>query len=111
MTRLGRSRKVGGFTLVELLVVIGIIAIMIAILVPTLSRARASARQTICLSNLKQVTTAFLMYVHDNGKGKTMAVYNSSWNDGGVNVGRHWWHPLIKYWGQKASGLQIVANY
>ena len=54
-----------GFTLIELLVVIAIIAILAAILFPVFARAREKARQTSCLSNLKQVGTAMLMYVQD----------------------------------------------
>lgn len=55
----------GGFTLIELLVVIAIIAILAAILFPVFARAREKARQTSCLSNLKQLGTAFMMYVQD----------------------------------------------
>ncbi len=54
-----------GFTLIELLVVIAIIAILAAILFPVFARAREKARQTSCLSNLKQIGTAMLMYVQD----------------------------------------------
>jgi prepilin-type N-terminal cleavage/methylation domain-containing protein/prepilin-type processing-associated H-X9-DG protein len=54
-----------GFTLIELLVVIAIIAILAAILFPVFSRAREQARKTACLSNLKQVGTALMMYVQD----------------------------------------------
>lgn len=55
-----------GFTLIELLVVIAIIAILAAILFPVFAQAREKARQTACLSNLKQIGTAFQMYTQDN---------------------------------------------
>ena len=54
-----------GFTLIELLVVIAIIAILAAILFPVFARAREKARQTSCLSNLKQIALANLMYAQD----------------------------------------------
>jgi len=54
-----------GFTLIELLVVIAIIAILAAILFPVFARAREKARQTSCLSNIKQLTLANLMYAQD----------------------------------------------
>jgi len=53
------------FTLIELLVVIAIIAILAAILFPVFAQARESARQTVCLSNIKQVGLAATMYVQD----------------------------------------------
>ncbi len=54
-----------GFTLIELLVVIAIIAILAAILFPVFARAREKARQSSCMSNLKQMGLAFLMYAQD----------------------------------------------
>src|SRR5438128_1326179 len=54
-----------GFTLIELLVVIAIIAILAAILFPVFAQAREKARATMCVSNLKQMGSAFVMYVQD----------------------------------------------
>jgi prepilin-type N-terminal cleavage/methylation domain-containing protein len=59
-----RSRR--GFTLVELLVVIGIIALLIAILMPALQRARDQAMRTQCMSNVRQLTIGWLQYASEN---------------------------------------------
>jgi prepilin-type N-terminal cleavage/methylation domain-containing protein len=58
-------RKHHGFTLIELLVVIAIIAILAAILFPVFARAREAARKATCLSNLKQIALAAIMYAQD----------------------------------------------
>jgi prepilin-type N-terminal cleavage/methylation domain-containing protein/prepilin-type processing-associated H-X9-DG protein len=54
------------FTLIELLVAIGIIAILAAMLMPALGKAREKAWQAECVNNLKQLTTAFMIYMSDN---------------------------------------------
>jgi prepilin-type processing-associated H-X9-DG protein/prepilin-type N-terminal cleavage/methylation domain-containing protein len=68
-----------GFTLVELLVVIGIIAVLIGILLPALSRARERGNQVKCMANLKQIGLAMQIYTNDNkGMLPYGAVFNGS---------------------------------
>ena len=59
-------KKRKGFTLVELLVVISIIALLVSILMPSLSKARESAKRTVCLSNFRSMQTVWLLYSMDN---------------------------------------------
>ncbi|MBC8101673.1 MAG: DUF1559 domain-containing protein [Cytophagales bacterium] len=72
-----------GFTLIELLVVIAIIAILAAILFPVFAQARAKARQTACLSNMKQMGTAAMMYTQDYDEALIPSwIGESGWGDG-----------------------------
>ncbi len=86
-----------GFTLIELLVVIAIIAILAAILFPVFARAREKARQTSCLSNVKQLGLGIMMYVQDYDE--RMPVFEPAW---GVTpspaiTGCSWWQGVYPY--------------
>jgi prepilin-type N-terminal cleavage/methylation domain-containing protein len=71
-THLCVARGGRGFTLVELLVVIGIIAVLISLLLPALNRARQAAKSAICLSNLRQSGVGLMLYANDNDNRITM---------------------------------------
>jgi prepilin-type N-terminal cleavage/methylation domain-containing protein/prepilin-type processing-associated H-X9-DG protein len=81
-TRTSRRR---GFTLVELLVVIGIIALLVSILLPVLSNARKTANDTQCASNMRQLCTALVMYANEF-KGKFPP------NIGSSGPAVQWWY-------------------
>lgn len=74
-----------GFTLIELLVVIAIIAILAAILFPVFAQARESARQTGCVNNIKQLTTAWMMYAQDYDEMVVQLVKGGATGHGAIN--------------------------
>jgi prepilin-type N-terminal cleavage/methylation domain-containing protein len=76
-----RRRKQAGFTLIELLVVIAIIAILAAILFPVFARARAKAKQSACLSNMKQMALGWMQYTQDYDE--TTPIYHYYYADAG----------------------------
>ena len=82
------NKNLNGFTLVELLVVISVIAMLLSILMPSLSKARDSARAIVCSSNLKNIGLATLTYLADNnGKYPAAFIYDSA----GVYGERKFW--------------------
>jgi prepilin-type N-terminal cleavage/methylation domain-containing protein len=69
-----------GFSLVELLVVISIIAVLAALLFPVFQKAKSSAQASVCLSNFKQISQATLLYTGDNDDGLLPSTYNADRN-------------------------------
>jgi prepilin-type N-terminal cleavage/methylation domain-containing protein/prepilin-type processing-associated H-X9-DG protein len=82
-----------GFTLIELLVVIAIIAILAAILFPVFAKAREKARQTSCLSNLKQLTLGALQYSQDYDEKQVS--YRVASTSPGCQL--NWWNQITPY--------------
>lgn len=90
-----RRSLTGGFTLVELLVVIGIIALLVAVLLPALQKARGAAATVQCASNMKQIAQAQLLYANDN-KGRLMPAYVYSANNTIYPKGWYWPNELVR---------------
>ena len=99
-------RKVRGFTLVELLVVIAIIAILAAILFPVFARAKNMARQTACLSNLKQIGSSIGLYMGDNDDRFPYAVDAADKYAPQIWSGHPEWQAQIPYMPMMHEALQ-----
>lgn len=91
---LNLSSRRRGFTLMELLVVSGIVAVLAAILFPVLSRSKEKARQTSCTSNLRQLVIASKLYEHDHaGFWVPYVGHQKPWN-GECGPGQYW-HGIV----------------
>jgi type II secretory pathway pseudopilin PulG len=109
------TRPAAAFTLVELLVVIGIIALLISILLPTLGRANEAAKRTQCLSNMRELGNALRIYAVENDDCCPIGGIAAAPSTGtaGVNPDMQYGFTYTVYWrgpsGQGIAGLGLLA--
>lgn len=92
------SKRTAGFTLIEVLVVVAILALLVGILLPSLSRARQQGKAAVCLSNMRQLGMAVIMYAH---KYDGYSVDYGLSHGGSVDKDRTWYETLEKDYGDK----------
>jgi prepilin-type N-terminal cleavage/methylation domain-containing protein/prepilin-type processing-associated H-X9-DG protein len=109
------ATKHRAFTLIELLVVIAIIAILAAILFPVFAQARAKARQAVCLSNLKQIGLANMMYAQDYDEQFAGGWSYAANNDCGVGLSllqqSSYWRVVLQPYIQKYMGANATNTW
>ncbi|MBN1346875.1 MAG: prepilin-type N-terminal cleavage/methylation domain-containing protein [Phycisphaerae bacterium] len=101
-----------GFTLIELLVVVAIIALLISILLPSLSKARAQARTTLCLSRVGQMVKAFLVYADDYDETPPFVAtgHNYGWLNENPHPAEIWLYDICKLYDLPGCPLDPNAN-
>ncbi|MBN1345610.1 MAG: prepilin-type N-terminal cleavage/methylation domain-containing protein [Phycisphaerae bacterium] len=102
-----RGRGVRGFTLIELLVVVAIIALLISILLPSLSKAREQARTTLCASRISQITKAMLIYADDFAESPPFIIRDADSDDPYDNGGEN---RRLETWLAAASTMQRIYD-
>ncbi len=100
-------RSPRAFTLIELLVVVSIIALLIALLLPALGQAKGAARTAMCLSNQRQLMTAWHTYSTDN-KQEILPSWQGN-KDPRTGVGIHWYVPLRSYFSHEHKVFSCPA--
>ena len=110
MQNVVKSKMTKGFTLVELLVVISIIAVLLSILMPSLNRARSQAKQITCLNLTKQFGTMVLLYTQDND-GKYLL--GRWYNKGQFDKTNSWYSNLTPYFdsSKKSTDVWNLEDY
>jgi prepilin-type N-terminal cleavage/methylation domain-containing protein/prepilin-type processing-associated H-X9-DG protein len=109
MTDGARSRARSAFTLIELLVVVSVIALLIAILLPSLKRSREVTRSAVCLSNLRQFAIASHAYAHTFKDRYPIAQYSET--GGTMTVSRAWDVTTESGWQLGPSGWVNATKY